>query len=84
MYLHIGENHLIPFENIIYILSIKDALKNKNEFFIQNIKKEEKLLDCTENLKARSIVGCKDGKVYISPINSHTLKKRFEEFLNYC
>ena len=80
MYLHIGENHLIPYENIIYIFSIKDDLKNKKEDFLRNIEKEN-FLDCTENLKARSIIGCSDGKVYISPINSHTLRKRFEEFL---
>jgi hypothetical protein len=79
MYLHIGENFLISFGKILYILPYKDNLKEVNkEFFEKN-----KFLKISGKLSTKSLIGCSDGIIYESPIASNTLKKRFNESYNF-
>ena len=71
MYLHIGENKLLPFSKIAFIISYNKTTKAGNPVFLKQNYKEP----------VRSIIGSIDGSLYPSPINSKTLKMRMMEEL---
>jgi hypothetical protein len=75
MYLHIGENFLVPMEKILYILCCKNSFNGSNKDFYE----KNKILEISQKLPLQSIVGTSDGILYGSPIESVTLLKRWEE-----
>ena len=77
MLLHVGENIVVPFNNIIAIIDINTANVSKNTKEFINKSKEEGLIENISNkqLEPKSII-VTDKRVYISPISSATLYKR--------
>ena len=76
MYLHIGQNILLPEHEILYIVSypLKGA---NNKTFLDNLNLTSKFIRIVPENKGNSLIGTSDGKVYLSPIRTRTLKKRF-------
>lgn len=75
MYVHLGNNYIIPSQNIIAILNIKPPLSEDLIDIIDTAKLDKKIINISENGKEKTLIIC-DNKVYLSPISSTTLYKR--------
>jgi len=82
MFLHLGKNVVVPFEEIIAIIDMNSALVSKNTKEFIKIAEEEGFVEkiSNEQLKPKSII-ITERIVYFSPISSATLFKR-AGFLN--
>ncbi|PWI56804.1 extracellular matrix regulator RemB [Sulfoacidibacillus thermotolerans] len=75
MYLDIGGDVILHWDDIIVIIDVKPwQLSPHNHSFLASIAQQEKVNDLA-NGEPKSYVVTKD-QVYISPISSSTLKKR--------
>lgn len=75
MFLHIGENNLIPKEEIVAIIDAKTSLKsNDTKSLLKIIDKGDNLGKDNEEIKAL-IITCQN-KVYGSKLSPKTLLKR--------
>ncbi|MRX74007.1 DUF370 domain-containing protein [Bacillus lacus] len=73
MYIHLGENFILPSKEVVMILdcqSLEDS-QIAQEFLSKQSKQSVKLSE----MKPKSVVITK-GKIYFSPLTSSTLKKR--------
>ncbi len=75
MYLHLGNNNIIPINEIITILNISSDISEDVKDIIDTAKLDKKLINISEKDKAKSLIVCLD-RVYVSPISSTTLYKR--------
>ncbi len=75
MYMHLGNNYIIPLKDIIAILNIVPPLSEDIKDIIEIAKIEKNLINIGEKKKEKSLVICED-KVFISPMSSVTLYKR--------
>ena len=82
MFLHIGIDKIIPFENIVAILDYKIIKLSINDQYFKkaNENKKIKIVDISENNPKSFIVT--DKEIYFSAISSQTLKKRVYNFSN--
>ena len=79
MYVHIGKDVVINYNNIISILDIESLEKNKKlENVLQNLKISDNIIDVSDNNKKSLIILEKNNKIigYITNISSSTLAKR--------
>lgn len=75
MYIHLGNNHIIPIKDIVIIVNITQPLSEDLADVIEHARYEKRLVAISENGKEKSMIICTD-KIYISPISSNTLYKR--------
>lgn len=75
MYIHLGNNYIIPSENVIAIINIESPTSEDIMDIIDTAKLDRKLEYISEKGKEKALIIC-DDKVYLSPISSTTLYKR--------
>ena len=79
MYVHIGKDTVINFNDVIAILNI-EALKKQKKFeeVLQNLKISDNIIDVSEENRKSLIIINKNNKLlgYITNISSTTLSKR--------
>lgn len=75
MYVHLGNNYIIPANKIIAILSIEPPISSDIEDIIDIARNDRKLINISNNDKQKALIIC-DDNVFISPISSNTLYKR--------
>lgn len=73
MYIHLGDNHVVPSKEVVMILDRQSSQDSSivDEFFK---KQRDKIVQLASN-DAKSIIITLD-KIYFSPLSSSTLKKR--------
>ncbi|WP_175637934.1 extracellular matrix regulator RemB [Metabacillus schmidteae] len=73
MYIHLGDNHVVPSKEVVMILDRQSSQESAivDEFFK---KQQDKIVQLASN-DAKSIIITLD-KIYFSPLSSSTLKKR--------
>ncbi|MFB0917783.1 MAG: DUF370 domain-containing protein [Clostridiaceae bacterium] len=78
MYLHIGENTVIPMRDIIGIFSLENGNSYENMSFLR-VSEEEGFVRKINDDPPKSFIVTEAGKrpvIYLSPISTRTLKKR--------
>jgi len=81
MYLHLGDEFIIPFHTIIGIFDMDAVTVTKTgQKFLQNAEKNGRLYTISENLPKSFIVCRENGQetVYLSQISATTLNRRME------
>ncbi|MBM7606736.1 DUF370 domain-containing protein [Metabacillus litoralis] len=75
MYIHLGDNFVVPSKEVVMILDRQSSLESPivDEFFT---KQQDKIVELSSG-DAKSIIVTFD-KIYFSPLSSGTLKKRAE------
>jgi regulator of extracellular matrix RemA (YlzA/DUF370 family) len=80
--LHLGEEVVIPYNQIIAILDIGILSQSEvNREFYQTAQDEGFLNKITD--KVKSFIITTDNRIYLSPISSVTLKARFEKGFDF-
>ncbi|MDY6029347.1 MAG: DUF370 domain-containing protein [Acidaminococcaceae bacterium] len=74
MYLHIGSDCVVETKKILTILSCSKL----EEDFLKSFRSNYEIVDATKGEACSSYI-LTDDILYLSPISSSTLKKRFEE-----
>lgn len=76
MFLHLGNNYMVPTNKVIAILDLETAGNSPvSRSLLNKIIKKGKVLNVSEPGKEKSFVIC-DAENYFSPISSSTLLKR--------
>lgn len=75
MYIHLGNNYVIPAREIVAIINIENSLSNDLEDIIDNARLDKILVNISELGKEKTLL-ITDKKVYLSPISSITLYRR--------
>ena len=75
MYIHLGNDVLVSFSNLISIVNIENQITKETQAIMNKAESKKKLVMIGRDDKNKSLVVCLD-KVYISPISSTTLYKR--------
>ena len=80
MYLHLGQNTIVPYNSIIGIFDLDITSQSKiTRTFLANEEKAKRVVNVSEELP-RSFVVCSEPKrarTYISQLAPSTLQKRF-------
>ncbi|HPF43636.1 MAG TPA: DUF370 domain-containing protein [Syntrophomonadaceae bacterium] len=79
MYIHLGNNYIIPSADIIAILNIEPPISKDIIEIIEIAKTEKSILNVSEKGKEKAMIICTN-KVYLSPISSTTLFRRANNF----
>lgn len=79
MYIHLGNNFIIPSADIIAILNIEPPISKDIKEIIEIAKTEKSILNVSEKGKEKAMIICTN-KVYLSPISSTTLFRRANNF----
>lgn len=74
MYLHIGSDYMVEAKKILAIFSCRRLQEN----FLEESGSRYTIVDATRGEECSSFI-LTDKIIYLSPISSSTLKKRFEE-----
>lgn len=79
MFLHLGENVVVPINDIIGIFDVETTMYSSDTIQFLRLAEEDGFVERITNEKAKSFVIAevnKKSKVYLSPISSATLSKR--------
>lgn len=79
MFLHLGENIVVPLKDIIGIFDIETSLYSSDTIQFLRMAEEDGFVEKISHEKPKSFVVAevnKKSKVYLSPISSSTLTKR--------
>lgn len=79
MYLHLGDEFIIPYRTIVGIFDLDAVTVTKTgRTFLQGAERAGRLYSISENLPKSFIVCMEDGRetVYTSPISAATLNRR--------
>lgn len=77
LFLHLGENEIIFKNSVLGIFNIGTLSNSKiNKEFLEVANSEKKVIQIGSKEKIKTFV-VTDDKIYISPISSLTLQKRF-------
>lgn len=79
MFLHIGDDFVIPFKNIIAIIDIDSTTVSKDtREFLKIAEEEGFIVSINQEIPKTFIIteSEKKSKIYLSPISSRTLNKR--------
>lgn len=77
MYLHLGQDVVVPYEEILGIFDLDNTTYNvRAAGFINGAQREGRVVLCTDDLPKAAVV-C-DGGVYLSQLSPATLLKRVE------
>lgn len=74
MYMHLGNNCVIPTKDIIAILNVEEVSEDVQDI-IEIARLEKKITNISDKGKEKALVICTD-QVYFSPISSLTLYRR--------
>jgi hypothetical protein len=74
MYVHLGNDVVVPFQDLIAIVGIENQVTEEAQDII-NMAEIERRLTVVGNNKNKSLVICAE-QVYTSPISAFTLSKR--------
>jgi extracellular matrix regulatory protein B len=83
MFLHLGENVVVPVKDIIGIFDIESTMYSSDTIQFLRMAEEDGFVERITKDKPKSFVIAevnKKSKVYLSPISSSTLYKRAEPF----
>lgn len=86
MFLHLGENLVVPVKDIIGIFDIETASYSSDTTQFLRMAEEDGFVERVNSEVPKSFIVAevnKKSKVYLSPISSSTLSKR-TEINNYC
>jgi regulator of extracellular matrix RemA (YlzA/DUF370 family) len=75
MYLHLGNDQVIPGDQIVVILNLEETTAGQFENIIETAQRAGRLTNISKKGKKKALVVC-DDRIYLSPISSHTLYKR--------
>jgi extracellular matrix regulatory protein B len=81
MFLHLGENVVVPIKDIIGILDIETASYSSDTTQFLRMAEEDGFVERVNNEIPKSCIVAevnKKSKIYLSPISSSTLSKRTE------
>ena len=81
MFLHLGENVVVPIKDIIGIFDVETTMYSSDTNQFLRMAKEDGFVDRITKNVAKSFVIAevdKKSKIYLSPISSQTLCKRTE------
>lgn len=82
MYLHLGQDTVITFEEIIGIFDLDNSTVTKTgRDYINKAQRDDKIINISEDLP-KAFVLCnngKDEKIYLSQLSTGTLLKRAEK-----
>lgn len=81
MFLHLGENVVVPLKDIIGIFDMETTMYSSDTIQFLRMAEEDGFVERITNEKAKSFVVAevnKKSKIYLSPISSSTLTKRTE------
>lgn len=84
MFLHLGENVVVPVKDVIGIFDIQSAMDSSDTIQFLRMADEDGFVERVTNEKPKSFVIAevnKMSRVYLSPISSSTLTKRTD--VNY-
>lgn len=84
MFLHLGENIVVPLKAVIGIFDLETTMYSSDTSQFLRLAEEDGFVQRINNEKPKSFVITemdKKSKIYLSPISSRTLTKRTE--LNY-
>ncbi len=80
MYIHLGNNVMLPTSEIIGIFDLENtSISKRTRDFLNRAEKEGKVITITYDLPRTFVIAGKtqeDAKIYISQISSQTLLKR--------
>lgn len=79
MYLHLGEECIIPYQNLIGIFDLDAVTVTKTgREFLREAERGGRLIAISENLPKSFVVCMEEGRetVYLSPISAATLVRR--------
>lgn len=74
MYMHLGNNCVIPTRDIIAILNVEEVSADTQDI-IDMARLDKKLTNISDKGKEKALIICAD-QVYLSPISSITLYRR--------
>ena len=86
MFLHLGENLVVPVKDIIGIFDIETASYSSDTTQFLRMAEEDGFVERVNNEPPKSCIVAevnKKSKIYLSPISSSTLSKR-TEVTSYC
>ena len=75
MFLHIGQHEIVPLEDIIAILEVKQGAKGHNSVWRGVLLRNRERI----NGRIKSVIVMERGEVYFSHIGAETLRKRIEK-----
>lgn len=82
MYIHLGNNVMLPTSDIIGIFDLENtSISKRTRDFLNKAEKEGRVITITYDLPRTFVIAgknFKDAKIYISQISSQTLLKRTE------
>ena len=79
MYLHLGNNYVIPEREIIGIFDMDNTTISKHtRYLLTRAEKEGRVATVTDDLP-KSFVVCRDGRVYLCQISPSALAGRAEQ-----
>ncbi|AEB77197.1 DUF370 domain-containing protein [Clostridium botulinum] len=81
MFLHLGENVVVPLKDIIGIFDIESTMYSTDTIQFLRMAEEDGFVERITKENAKSFVVAevnKKSKIYLSPISSSTLTKRTE------
>ncbi|PYZ91823.1 DUF370 domain-containing protein [Salipaludibacillus keqinensis] len=77
MFIHLGGDMVLKAESIVAIIDHhSQALSSENRDFIKSNKKQKAIVKVTKDTPKSYVIT--EDEVYLSPISSHTLKRRAE------
>lgn len=85
MFLHLGENVVVPIKDIIGIFDMETTMYSQDTIQFLRMAEEDGFVERIAEDKPKSFVVAevnKKSKIYLSPISSTTLCKRTENFYN--
>lgn len=85
MFLHLGENVVVPIKDIIGIFDMETTMYSQDTIQFLRMAEEDGFVERIAKDKPKSFVVAevnKKSKIYLSPISSTTLCKRTENFYN--
>lgn len=86
MFLHLGENLVVPVKDIIGIFDIETASYSSDTTQFLRLAEEDGFVERVNNEPPKSFILAevnKKSKIYLSPISTSTLSKRTEITSNY-
>jgi len=82
MYLHVGQETILPFADIVGIFDLDNTTVSRHSRdFLKRAQEEGNIVDVTTELP-KSFILCGSGKIYLSQISTATLVKRAQMFHN--
>lgn len=86
MFLHLGENVVVPIKDIIGIFDLQNTIYSSDTIQFLRLAEEDGFVERITNETPKSFIIAevdKMSKIYLSPISSTTLTKRTDMDYNY-